>query len=121
MIYVVFTLNLNLLDICHPLLQRLFVMMKFFPALLILIFSVVDAHSLERFDIITTQQLNEMLVERAQGNTDFILINTLDKIIADHHAIPGSINIPWSQMYASGNILGNDKDKEIVTYCMGYR
>jgi len=77
--------------------------------------------ALERFDIITTEKLQSMLAAKEAGEIDFLLINTLDKLIADYHSIPGSINIPWSQATSRIGELGEDKEKLIITYCMGYR
>lgn len=80
-----------------------------------------NGFALERFDIVTTETLKNMLELRAQGKENFILLNTLDKIIADHHTIPGSINIPWNNVKERSQELGKDKNIPIITYCMGYR
>ena len=80
-----------------------------------------SAAALDRFDLITTEQLNSMLRQRSERKTDFLLINSLDKLIADYHSIPGSINIPWSQISTSVELLGQDRKTPIITYCMGYR
>ena len=80
-----------------------------------------NALALERFDIVTTETLKNMLELRAQGKENFILLNTLDKIIADHHTIPGSMNIPWNNVKERSQELGKDKNIPIITYCMGYR
>ena len=76
---------------------------------------------MDRFDIITTQQLKQMLDDRRLNKTDFILVNSLDEIIFRNSSIPGSINLPWSRVKESASILGEDKDKLIVTYWVGYR
>ena len=76
---------------------------------------------MERFDIITTQQLTDMLVARDRGERDFLLVNTLDEILFRDKAIPGSISVPWSRVNTAYTRLGTDKNKLIVTYCMGYR
>ena len=39
------------------------------------------AHALERFDIVTTEELREMLEARDRGELEFLLVNTLDEII----------------------------------------
>lgn len=80
-----------------------------------------QAMALERFDIITTKELQSMLQQRKEGTTDFLLVNTLDTIIADHHSIPGSVNIPWSDVSKRADEFGENKEKLIITYCMGYR
>lgn len=82
---------------------------------------VSPALGLERFEIITTQALQEMMTEREAGKRDFILVNTLDALIHEHHAIPGSVNIPWSRVTEMKDRLGSDRSRLIVTYCMGYR
>lgn len=79
------------------------------------------AEALERFDVITTAQLKDLLELRSRGLTDFTLVNTLDALIASHHSIPGSINLPWSKAEKDTSLLGDKKDKLIITYCMGYR
>lgn len=77
--------------------------------------------ALERFDLITTEQLHTLLRERSEKKSDFLLINTLDTLIYDHHSIPGSVNIPWSRVDELSSLLPKDKDRLIITYCMGYR
>lgn len=79
------------------------------------------AHGLERFEIITTQELQQILTEREAGHLDFVLVNTLDTLIYEHHSIPGSINIPWSRVAEMRDRLGPKQDRLIITYCMGYR
>ena len=76
---------------------------------------------MERFDIVTTQELSSLLAERQKGETDFVLVNTLDEILFRDKAIPGSISVPWSRVKTAYTRLGNDKDKLVITYCMGYR
>ncbi len=80
------------------------------------------APGMERFDIITTRQLSALMDQREQGKKQFYLVNTLDELIFNHHSIPGSINIPWSRVdELAEKKLGADKDRLIITYCMGYR
>ncbi len=79
------------------------------------------AWGIERFDTITTAQLHEMLNLRSSGESDFLLINALDEIIYRDEFIPGSINIPLSKASERSSALGNDKNRLIITYCMGYR
>ncbi len=86
-----------------------------------ILFICPNGFALERFDIVTTQTLKNMLEQRTQGKENFILINTLDKLIADHHTIPGSINIPWNNVKERSQELGKDKSIPIITYCLGYR
>ena len=74
------------------------------------------AAGLERFDIVTTQELKTMLAEREAGNLDFLLVNTLDALIFEHHAIPGSVNVPWSRAADMADRLGPDLERLIVTY-----
>jgi 3-mercaptopyruvate sulfurtransferase SseA len=76
---------------------------------------------LERFEIVTTQELKEMLKERTAGRQNFVLVNTLDTLIYEHHFIPGSINIPWSRIEELADRLGPDRNRLVITYCMGYR
>ena len=80
------------------------------------------AMGMDRFDIITTQQLNQLMAERTRGEVNFQLINTLDSLIYEHHSIPGSLNIPWLRISEIGEErLGADREQLIITYCMGYR
>ncbi len=72
--------------------------------------------AMERFDIVTTEQMRNMLDDRNAGKTDFILVNALDEIIFRDSSIPGSINVPWSKAKELSSRLGKDKDKLIVTY-----
>lgn len=89
--------------------------------LLLLVSSCPPVSALERFDIVTTRELQEMLEEREQGRNDFVLVNALDALIANHHTIPGSVNVPWAKAANAKELLGDDMDKLIITYCMGYR
>jgi hypothetical protein len=93
--------------------------------ILCLVFSslagITGVQAMERFDIISTGELYRMLEKREKGEVEFTLLNSLDEIIADDKTIPGSIHIPWGKIETQGYKLGKDKNKLIVTYCMGYR
>lgn len=71
---------------------------------------------MERFDIVTTEEMKQMLEDRAAGLTDFVLVNSLDEIIFRHSSIPGSVSLPWSRIEKVAHRLGNDKDKLIIIY-----
>jgi hypothetical protein len=77
--------------------------------------------ALERFNIITTRELQQLLVKRDAGKTDFLLINALDRMIINAGAMPGSINIPISRCLQSYRKLGDDPTRQIIIYCQGYR
>ena len=77
---------------------------------------VSAAFSMERFEIVTTQELKQMMADKACGKTDFVLVNALDEIIYRNSAIPGSVNIPWSRVDKMAHRLGENKDRLIVTY-----
>lgn len=89
--------------------------------LLCMVLSCTPVSALERFDIVTTEELHELMEKREAGKVDFLLVNTLDTLVANHHSIPGSVNLPWSTVKESNSVLGEDTDKLIITYCMGYR
>ena len=78
--------------------------------------SVQMAAAMERFELITTQELEQMLAQRQRGEIDFMLVNALDEIIYRHHSIPGSINVPWSRVDELAGRLGTEKNKLIITY-----
>ena len=84
--------------------------------MIMIIFGSSSVYAMERFDIITTQQLKQMLDERNVNKIDFILVNSLDEILYRNAAIPGSINVPWSRVDELVSRLGDDKEKLIVTY-----
>lgn len=89
---------------------------------LLMLFGMNEKSSgFERFDIVTTLQLGQMLAARGENNNDFLLVNTLDEIIFQNKTIPGSINIPWGKVQDLAHKLGDDKGKLIITHCMGYR
>lgn len=91
--------------------------MKTVTLLLFLLVSIsAPAFGLERFEIVTTEELKQMLDRRAAGAMDFVLVNTLDILIYEHHSIPGSVNIPWNQASKAAETLGGKKDRMIVTY-----
>ena len=84
--------------------------------LLFLLCNVHTAAAMDRFELITTQELEQMLAQRHQGEVDFVLVNSLDEIIFRNNSIPGSVNVPWSRVHEYAGRLGTDKDKLIVTY-----
>jgi hypothetical protein len=88
---------------------------------LVLLMGIQSAAAMERFDLVTTQELEQMLAARDKGEIDFLLVCTLDEIIFRDVAIPGSISVPWSRVDETTHLLGDDPNKLIVTYCMGYR
>ncbi len=92
--------------------------MRKFPWVLVLLLlcNIHTAAAMERFDLITTRQLEEMLAQRRQGEIDFVLVNSLDEIIYRHNSIPGSVNVPWSRVDELAGRLGKDKNKLIITY-----
>ena len=89
--------------------------------LFVLLVGIHSAGAMERFDLVTTEELQQMLVARDKGEIDFLLVCTLDEIIYRDVAIPGSISVPWSRVDETIHLLGDDPGKLIVTYCMGYR
>ena len=50
-------------------------------AIFLILLGATASLALERFDIVTTEQMKQMLDDRADGKTDFILVNSLDRII----------------------------------------
>jgi hypothetical protein len=86
----------------------------------VLFFSILaiasGVQALERFEVITTEELEQLLAKRQAGAADFVLVNTLDEIIFRHNAIPSSINIPWCRVDEVIHLLGDNKDKLIVAY-----
>jgi len=71
---------------------------------------------MERFDIITTVEMKQMLNDRESGKIDFLLVNALDKMIYNNASIPGSINIPLGSYKKYAAKLGIQKDKLIIPY-----
>ena len=86
-----------------------------FTGFIVLLISAA-AFAMERFDIVTTQELKQMLEARHLHKIDFILVNSLDEIIYRDSAIPGSVNVPWSKVDKMAHRLGEDKNKLIITY-----
>jgi 3-mercaptopyruvate sulfurtransferase SseA len=72
--------------------------------------------ALERFEIISTQELERMLKERKEDKVDFVLVNTLDEIIFRSTSIPGSVNVPWSRLDETKHRLGTNKKKPLIFY-----
>jgi hypothetical protein len=81
-----------------------------------LLFLPSQTSALERFNIITTAEMEQMLIDRENGKTDFLLVNALDRMIYNHTAIPGSISIPLSSFQHFSKQLGEDLDKLIIPY-----
>jgi 3-mercaptopyruvate sulfurtransferase SseA len=82
---------------------------------------ITTASGMERFDVVTTAQIKQMLDDRVAGKIEFVLVNTLDEIIFRHSSIPGSVNAPWYKIDKTDHKLSSDKNRLIITYCMGYR
>ena len=76
---------------------------SFLLAIALMLFSTASSLALERFDIVTTEKMKQMLDDRAAGKTDFILVNSLDEIIFRSASIPGSVNVPWYSAKDNGN------------------
>ena len=72
--------------------------------------------ALERFEIISTLELENLLKQREAGTVNFILVNTLDELIYCDAHIPGSINVPLPRVDQLVYRLGTDKDKLIIPY-----
>ncbi|MEN8189914.1 MAG: hypothetical protein ABFS19_08710 [Thermodesulfobacteriota bacterium] len=75
-----------------------------------------NLHALERFPIISTEQMQQMLTDREAGKIDFILVNALDEMIYRNSAIAGSINVPLGKAGDHIHKLGTDKTKQVITY-----
>lgn len=83
---------------------------------LVVILISTNVSALERFDIVTTLKMQEMLEQRKEGKIDFILVNSLDEMIFRNSHVPGSINIPLSRIDENKHKLGEDKSKRIIPY-----
>ncbi len=87
-----------------------------FFLIIFLFFLPSSGSALERFDIITTAEMKQLLDDRKSGKIDFILVNGLGKMIFNHASIPGSINIPLNSYAQFATKLGENKDKLIIPY-----
>ncbi len=83
--------------------------------------SAAPSLALERFNVVTTRELHQLLEERNAGKVDFVLVNALDEMIFKDVSIPGSVNIPWCDVDKTIGRLGANKNRHIITYCVGYR
>jgi hypothetical protein len=82
----------------------------------VLLAAPLNSSALERFEIITTSEMVQLLKDRKEGSIDFLLVNALDKMIYNHSSIPGSIHIPLDKLQDYANKLGSDTDKMIIPY-----
>ena len=97
--------------------QKKDAIMRFVICLALILAAASPAICMERFDLVTTQELVELLSDRSEGKTDFCLVNTLDTLIYEHNSIPGSVNVPWSRAKAfAEKRMGTNKDRLIITY-----
>ncbi len=76
----------------------------------------VNTSALERFEIITTTEMVQLLEDREEGKIDFLLVNALDRMIYNHSSIPGSTHIPLGKFEEFSYKLGSDTDKLIIPY-----
>jgi hypothetical protein len=81
-----------------------------------LVLPSTQALALERFEIVTTMELKQLLEDRAADKANFLLINTLDELIFKDSSIPGSINVPWCKVEETAGRLGENKNKLIICY-----
>lgn len=95
-------------------------MRAIFAAICSLLLFVSSVGAMERFDIVTTDQLEKLLKDREAGQVDFLLVNTLDEIIFRDAAIPGSINLPLPQVDQKISRLGPDRAICEVEKCLPY-
>ena len=92
-----------------------------FLVLLIVMIFPLSPFAMDRFDIVTTEEMRSMLEDREAGKTDFLLVNALDELLFKNESIPGSINVPWANVANTAHRLGTDTNRPIVVYCKGYR
>ncbi len=88
----------------------------FTAVLVFFLFTLSQGLALERFELVTTEEMQQLLADREAGKVDFILLNSLDAMIFRDAHIPGSINIPLSRVDSMIHLLGEDHDKLIVPY-----
>jgi hypothetical protein len=84
--------------------------------LFFLLFFPSISTALERFDILSTLELEQMLKQRSKGEIDFVLVNALDEVIFRNSHIPGSVSLPLSRVDELIDRLGTDPDRLIVPY-----
>ncbi len=85
----------------------------------ILLFAAIcsaPSFAMDRFEVVTTKEMEQLFADRLEGKTDFLLINSLDELLYKHQSIPGSINVPWCKFDETRGRLGNDKKRFIVVY-----
>ena len=80
------------------------------------LFLSTSAYGLDRFDIVTTEEMKQMLDARKAGKIEFVLVNGLDEMIFRSSSIPGSINVPLGRVEKMSHKLGKNKDMLIITY-----
>ena len=85
-------------------------------AFTLLLASPFTCFALERFEIITTSEMQQLLDDRKNAKIDFILVNALDEMIHRDASIPGSVNIPLNNFYDFTSLLGSDINKLIIPY-----
>lgn len=83
---------------------------------LFFLFFPSQVSALNRFEILTTAEMAQMLADRDSGKADFLLVNGLDRMIYNHAAIPGSISVPLSSFQEYSEQLGSEPDKLIIPY-----
>ncbi len=84
-------------------------------SLLFLIFPL-NSSALERFEIITTTEMEQLLEDRKNQKTDFLLVNALDEMIYRQSSIPGSVNIPLGKFQEYRQRLGSDTKQLVIPY-----
>ncbi|MFH0902229.1 MAG: rhodanese-like domain-containing protein [Pseudomonadota bacterium] len=71
---------------------------------------------------ISTRELSLWLAERAAGQRDFVLVDTLAATSFAQQHLPGAVNLPAGSVDESSAamVVGTDKDRPVVVYCSSY-
>jgi hypothetical protein len=92
-----------------------------FFSVIILLVCALQINAMERFEVLSTEEMQKLIAAKNAGHIDFVLVHASDEMIYRHSTIPGSVNIPLAKVDTLIKELGSDLSSLIITYCIGYR
>ncbi|MDF1525150.1 MAG: rhodanese-like domain-containing protein [bacterium] len=67
--------------------------------------------------LLDTDELKKMI----ETDADMLVVNTLAPILFRDQAISGSVNIPYENLKRGRISFPDDKNKQMVFYCLGFQ
>ena len=90
-------------------------------AVAMLLVCAQGANALRDFEpgitLVDTEELKKMI----DADAEILVVNTLAPILYRDQAIPGSVNMPYENLKRGRISFPDDKNTQMVFYCLGYQ